>query len=309
MVMRLNPPPGWPPVPEDVAAQPGWQPDPSWPPVPPGWQLWIDDGQPAPFGTPAAGYSASSYPTSYPPGPFADAGPYGTPQPPAIKTNGMAIASFILGLLGVSVLAIIFGFIGLDRIKKHGEKGRGLAIAGLILSGVWLVLTVVVLSLASRFASNGSQPASLSAPAITSPASSTPASPASSSPASSASPAGVSPFALGVGDCFDNPVGGQNLITAISVLPCTQPHDQQVFAKFSLGGSNYPGDAAVQRQANSGCNSRSSDVDQSKTNSSMRLYFLYPTSGNWILGQRTVICAIGSPNQKLSSSLLNPGAG
>jgi hypothetical protein len=41
--MRLNPPPGWPPVPPGWAPPPGWQPDPSWPDPPPGWNLWIED--------------------------------------------------------------------------------------------------------------------------------------------------------------------------------------------------------------------------------------------------------------------------
>ena len=41
--VRLNPPPGWPPVPPGWAPPPGWQPDPSWPDPPPGWNLWIKD--------------------------------------------------------------------------------------------------------------------------------------------------------------------------------------------------------------------------------------------------------------------------
>ena len=43
MSRRLNPPPGWPPVPEGWTPPPGWQPDPAWPDPPPGWKLWIED--------------------------------------------------------------------------------------------------------------------------------------------------------------------------------------------------------------------------------------------------------------------------
>jgi len=43
MPTRLNPPPGWPPVPPGWVPPPGWQPDPSWPDPPPGWNLWIED--------------------------------------------------------------------------------------------------------------------------------------------------------------------------------------------------------------------------------------------------------------------------
>jgi hypothetical protein len=43
MSMRLNPPPGWPPVPPGWVPPPRWQPDPSWPDPPQGWNLWIED--------------------------------------------------------------------------------------------------------------------------------------------------------------------------------------------------------------------------------------------------------------------------
>ena len=46
MSMKLNPPPGWPPVPPGWVPPPGWQPDPSWPDPPPGWNLWIEDTAP-----------------------------------------------------------------------------------------------------------------------------------------------------------------------------------------------------------------------------------------------------------------------
>lgn len=41
---KLNPPPGWPPVPVGWTPPANWQPDPSWPTPPPGWQLWVEDG-------------------------------------------------------------------------------------------------------------------------------------------------------------------------------------------------------------------------------------------------------------------------
>jgi hypothetical protein len=53
------------------------------------------------------------------------------------KTNGLAITSMILGIIWVywlgSILAVIFGHIALSQIKRFGQRGRGMAIAGLIL--------------------------------------------------------------------------------------------------------------------------------------------------------------------------------
>ena len=45
-------------------------------------------------------------------------------------------------------LGIIFGHISRSKIRKTGERGAGLALAGLIISYVWGALTVVIVALA-----------------------------------------------------------------------------------------------------------------------------------------------------------------
>jgi hypothetical protein len=45
-LMRWNPPPGWPPVPEGWSPPAGWQPDPSWPATPYGWPMWVPQASP-----------------------------------------------------------------------------------------------------------------------------------------------------------------------------------------------------------------------------------------------------------------------
>lgn len=66
----------------------------------------------------------------------------------------MAIASLVLGLVSIplcfifipGVLAIVFGFIALSQTGASGQKGRGMAIAGLILGGIsvaFIVLAIV----------------------------------------------------------------------------------------------------------------------------------------------------------------------
>lgn len=64
-----------------------------------------------------------------PPAPF-----QGYPsQPPSQKTNGMAIAGFVLSFF-CGLLGLIFSAVALSQISKSGEGGKGLAIAGLVLS-------------------------------------------------------------------------------------------------------------------------------------------------------------------------------
>lgn len=66
-------------------------------------------------------------------------------------TNGLAIASLVLGILWLywvgSILAIIFGHVALHQIGERRQGGRGLAIAGLVLGYIglaFLVLAIVV---------------------------------------------------------------------------------------------------------------------------------------------------------------------
>lgn len=64
-------------------------------------------------------------------------------------TNGMAVASLVLGLLGISLLALIFGFVALGQIERNpGQQGRGMAIAGIVLSVLWLFVMVALYALA-----------------------------------------------------------------------------------------------------------------------------------------------------------------
>ena len=79
-----------------------------------------------------------AYP-SLPPGPP----PPGYPPPPQPPTtNGFAIASLICAFLFFP-LGIVFGHVSLSQIKKTREGGHGLAVAGLVVSYVAAVLTVV----------------------------------------------------------------------------------------------------------------------------------------------------------------------
>ncbi|HEY0577639.1 MAG TPA: DUF4190 domain-containing protein [Pseudonocardia sp.] len=80
---------------------------------------------------------------------------------PAPPTNGMAIASLVLGIVWLnwvgSVLAIIFGHVARKQIAERGEGGAGLATAGIVLGWIGIgalgivVLVLVVLGLVSSF--------------------------------------------------------------------------------------------------------------------------------------------------------------
>ncbi|MFC9419893.1 DUF4190 domain-containing protein, partial [Bacillus mobilis] len=60
------------------------------------------------------------------------------------RTNPFAIASFVLSFF-VTLLSIIFGHVALSQIKRTGEGGRGLALAGLWISYLSVVAALTAL--------------------------------------------------------------------------------------------------------------------------------------------------------------------
>lgn len=70
-------------------------------------------------------------------------GPHPGGYPPARPTNSLAVVSLVCAFL-FAPLGIVFGHMSLSQIKKSGEDGRGLAIAGLVISYLVLVATIVV---------------------------------------------------------------------------------------------------------------------------------------------------------------------
>lgn len=101
-----------------------------------------------------------AYPTPPPAYPAPPAQPYASypPRSPKPKTNGLAIASMVLGILSLvffcawffpvmPILAVVFGHIALSQIRKQGTAGRGMAIAGLVTGYIGLAITVVMIIL------------------------------------------------------------------------------------------------------------------------------------------------------------------
>jgi uncharacterized membrane protein len=84
--------------------------------------------------------------------PVPPAAPVYAPAGP--RTNVLAIVGFILAFL-VSVVGIILSFIALSQIKKTGEGGHGLALAGVIIgfvvTAIYIVYIVVVVIVAIAY--------------------------------------------------------------------------------------------------------------------------------------------------------------
>jgi hypothetical protein len=72
------------------------------------------------------------------------AAPAYQPAPVGPRTNTLAIVGLILAFV-VSVAGIIVSAIALGQIKKTGEAGHGLAVAGVIVGIVVTLLYVIII--------------------------------------------------------------------------------------------------------------------------------------------------------------------
>jgi hypothetical protein len=111
-------------------------------------------------------------------------------------------------------------------------------------------------------------------------------------------------FSLRAGDCINSSPNG----LSVTILSCATPHEAEVFATFSLTGSSWPGEAAVQQQANSGCAGRiASYLNPQLLTAGLIQQYVYPNQAAWQANVRTVVCEVSSPSGPLSGSVRNGG--
>jgi Domain of unknown function (DUF4190) len=134
------------PEPPGQFSPPGQSPPPQYPPAGQypsdpysggGYQQY---GQPQPYG---------QYPGYGPATPYGQPGPYPMYPPGAGPTNGLAVASLVLGIAQIllwlltGIPAIILGLIALKQISARGESGKGMAITGLVLGCIGVGLSII----------------------------------------------------------------------------------------------------------------------------------------------------------------------
>jgi hypothetical protein len=178
-----------------------------------------------------------------------------------------AVIGFILSIFGIVLISVILCIVALTKIPKTGERGKGLAIAGLVISGVWVVLggLIVIGLIASN--SEPDRDASGQVTATTN----------------------TRPDKLRVGDCVTSLQEGE--VKDIKVQPCNQPNGGKVFAVFELPAGKWPGLAAVQAAAEKGCTDRFKALKEQADKPS-DVFFLHPVEDGWALGDRGTTCLL-----------------
>ncbi|MFF7866886.1 DUF4190 domain-containing protein [Streptomyces qaidamensis] len=226
----------------------------------------------SPYGPPSA-----DRPQAY--GPYGPAGrPYGTP----VSVNALAVAALVLGVLCfLPAAGLVLGLIALRQIRRSGQSGRGMAIAGSVLSSAGIVLWAVVLSTgAASEVWEGFKDGARR---------------------------GNEVLSLDKGDCFDAPGGLEGDTYDVDRVPCEGRHDGEVFAVVTLPGGAFPGDARITAIADEKCYALQDRyaMDTWAMPADVDVYYLLPSRESWRFGDRAITCLFGNTEAgiKLTGSL------
>jgi hypothetical protein len=187
-------------------------------------------------------------------------------EPQRGGTNGWAIAAFVLGILGGTILSVIFAIVALFQMRDRHQRGRGLAIAALVISAAWIAII-----------------ASLIAYGV------------------SAQGKSVRAIDLKTGDCVKDASEGE-LPTWVKRVRCDRPHHGEVFAVLTLpDATTYPGEESLNARGDE-CGAAIFDyAPNSPEGPTFRVAVAYPTADGWANGERSVVCVAVSKHERWSS--------
>jgi hypothetical protein len=179
--------------------------------------------------------------------------PYGQPAPPK-STSPWAIAALVLGVIGAVLFSVICGIVALGKTKDGQQGGRGLAIAGLILSGLWVVIGGAIAAVVLLVGNDR-----------------------------------VIATDLEAGSCItDVPTSAR--VVALPTVDCAEPHGGEVYAVLTMPDGDYPGAATIDEWQSKCPDALAEYSPEAMLDDSVGVYVLYPTQETWDTGDRAVTC-------------------
>ena len=265
--------------------------------------------------------------SDFPPPPPPDSPYQPYPLVQQAPRNGLGIAALVLGIIGVvvgiipflfwlavilGVIGLIFGFIGRGRANRGEATNGTMALWGIITSAVAVVLSIVGLVILLGVVADLDEEAAVETESTDSATTESPTSPpAETSPppqdeeTAPAEAIEVDVYKLRVGDCLTEPQDlEEEIIATVPVVPCSEPHSDEVFALLTLPDQDFPGQDAIYDQGEELCIAEFEGfVGLSYQESELDLWAIAPSEESWGAGDREVVCNIYDPDGNVRGSL------
>ncbi|MGW1777200.1 DUF4190 domain-containing protein [Streptomyces sp. NPDC002104] len=209
--------------------------------------------------------------------------PYGPPP-----LNGFALASLLVGLLCFPPLGVVLGIVALVQIGRKGERGKVLAVLGLVVS---VLLSGVLVLGAERAADAFSARARAMGAA---------------EPYEDVEGSLADFGELDAGTCFNVPGGDLLDENPFAYrIACTEVHDAEVTLAHTLGGSRFPGEEELKKSSAEEC-WRAQDayaMDTWALPAYAEMFYFAPSRERWEDGDRLLVCVIGTAEREQRGSL------
>jgi hypothetical protein len=192
--------------------------------------------------------------------------------------NGFAIGALVASVCGGPGVGTVLGFglgiTALAQIRRRPQRGSGLAVAALVVSGATLVLAVlagtgVILDdLRDRIAGIRD----------------------------------TGTIELKAGDCISS-LDDAVRVDDMPVVSCGQPHKAEVFHVFRFPAGDYPGQEAVAKESSTRCGTAFKPY-RTPQNEDLDVFYLYPQNEDDWNRDRGVLCIAAAPIERRTASIL-----
>ncbi|QHT58426.1 DUF4190 domain-containing protein [Cellulomonas sp. H30R-01] len=190
---------------------------------------------------------------------------------------GWALAA---GVLLLAPLALVLGIVALRRTSAHGTRGRGMAVAAIVL-GALGTLGVVVAVVVGLVTAQTTRPL----------------------PGDVGSARDAHAVQLVTGTCVEQlPADGS--VDVVRVVPCAQPHEAQVVTEYDFAeNAVWPGQQAADARVAKAC-----VLDDAETAAGVRPVTWAPTEQGWSRGDRRGLCLAVVDGGGVTGSFLDGSA-
>jgi hypothetical protein len=202
--------------------------------------------------------------------------PGGPPPIPAqAPLDTLAIVGFVLAFC-CPPASIVCSAIALGRTGPGKNRGKGLAVAGLVIGVLALLASVPIVIVAIRSEADRDTTGRITREGS------------------------VAVDDIRAGDCMAA-APPETATTRVDLVPCTSSHRTQAYATFELPDGSFPGLTQVQEDAEAGCQERLTAAESARVDvGELSVSYYYPQSTSWNLGDRTVACLVNGEDGPLT---------